>query len=166
MIGEVEVHTSKSGINEKWPIMNKSYCLPEIPSIYWVNYLRIECENCLAIFHDYQPNGNELVKFLEGKEERWLPTFTKGGYLYLLKKLLPDIDINKEISMKIYTEYIDKLQSHVKKMNADTNLILADMIQQCPKCGNTSLKTFDEKTLVNPELNWLEIDCELLNCEA
>lgn len=80
---------------------------------YCVDKLKCICKKCKNEFWDYLPTNYELVCFsTENGEKRFLPTYGKYGYLYLLSKLVDewreDDEITKEISDKFETE-IQKL---------------------------------------------------------
>jgi Zn finger protein HypA/HybF involved in hydrogenase expression len=136
-----------------------NYCLPLLPKDYWIKSIDYKCEDCSVLFNILIPNGDEIVKFkIEGTEEiRWLPTFEKGGYLYLISKLMPNFNKETELTVSFINSFIVKLRNYVKE-----NVVLYETRHCCPKCGSKKLQISQEKIIKNPKVKWLEIDCSLL----
>ncbi|QHI73481.1 hypothetical protein [Aminipila terrae] len=140
------------------------FCMPELPEKYWVNNLTYKCESCGSTFEVLIPNGNDIVKFKEinGSEIRWLPTFSKGGYIDLMTKIIEGHKLNDSIDMKKATLFISKLQGYIEKSSHGNGFELSVDKRICPQCNSENLKIIQENVLVNPELQWLKILCDLL----
>lgn len=140
------------------------YCIPELPEKYWVNHLTYKCESCENSFEALIPNGNDLVKFKEinGSEIRWLPTYNKGGYIDLMTRIIKEHKFNDPIDMKKATHFIAQLQGYIEKSIDGNGFELSIDKRICPKCNSKNIKTVKENVLVNPELQWLKISCDLL----
>jgi hypothetical protein len=144
--------------------MEMRYCFPEIPEIYWLNKFEFQCKKCKHVFNILKPNGNEIIKYHEigGTENRWLPTYGKGGYIYLFEKLFPKFKKNEPIDMKKVNELDKKLREYTEKSsnkNSFTSLYKED---ECPKCSSTELIEINCKALIAPQIDWLKISCELI----
>jgi hypothetical protein len=140
------------------------YCIPELPEKYWVNQITYRCENCGNSFDVFIPNGNDIVKFKEinGSEIRWLPTYNKSGYIDLMTKLIKGHKLNDPIDMKKAAKFIAELQGYIKKSSNGNGFGLSIDRRICPQCNSKKIRTLEENVLVNPELQWLEISCDLL----
>ncbi len=144
--------------------MTIKHCFPEIPKKYGINRYFFKCNNCSMEFEFLLPNGNYLVKYeeVEGFETRWLPTYGKGGYLDLMKKLLPDFDERDEITVQIGKRFNELLQSRIELSPRGSKFTLARYKPTCPNCKSVDLITLEEEILASPEVEWLRIDCELM----
>ena len=141
------------------------YCLPEIPSIYWINKAHYSCKACGKVFDLYAPNGDDLVKFVEsnGTEIRWLPTRGKGGYLDLFEKFMPGfLASGKEIIPPVALQFITQLQNHIEPSESGNGFKESYGKSYCPRCTSPDIKELSEEVLTSPEVAWLKIDCELL----
>ena len=92
------------------------YITAEKPSMFWVTETLYFCKQCNTEYMSLMPAGNELVKFVEinGCEERWLPTYTKGGYLDLLEALIHGFKRNDEITVRVGKEFEQKFSIYQK----------------------------------------------------
>ncbi len=141
------------------------YCLPEIPSVYWINKSKYRCKVCGNIFDLYSPNGNDVVKFVEsnGTEIRWLPLHGHGGYLELFEKFMPGfLASGKEIIPPVVSQFLSNLQSHIELSESGTSFELASGNRYCPQCSSQDVQQLSEEVLTSPEVTWLKIDCALL----
>jgi rubredoxin len=141
------------------------YCLPQIPSVYWINKTRYRCNACGNAFELYTSNGNEVVKFVEskGKEIRWLPMHGQGGYLDLFEKFMPGfLATGKQIIPPIVSQFLNQLQIHIEPSESGNGFEMSNDNRHCPRCKNQDVKELGEEILSSPEVLWLKIDCELL----
>ena len=137
------------------------YSMPEIPDLYWVDRITLRCVRCGRLYEDTIPSGNELVKFKEigGDEERWLPTYGKGGYLYLLKKYIPTHPTNAEISIAVAENFMTQLNKRCEQGKHGNGFeFYRKKTPEC-LCNSRDLETIEEVTLVNPSLLWLKVSC-------
>ena len=141
-----------------------SYCLPEIPKVYWINRVKYTCNSCGCDFELLLPNGNDLVKYSEvdGIETRWLPTYGKVGYLDLMSKLIPSHGINDEITMRTARKFDATLRNYIEPSSGGNLFTLAENRRMCLKCKSKDLKLIDETTLTTPKVDWLKISCDLV----
>src|SRR5512139_2919353 len=126
------------------------YCLPEIPSVYWINRARYNCESCKNDFDLYSTNGNDLVKFVEsnGTEIRWLPMYGKGGYLDLFEKFMPGfLASGREIIPSVALQFIKQLQSHVEPSESGNEFEQSNGKRYCPRCKSPNIKELSEEVL-------------------
>ena len=142
------------------------YCLPEAPSIYWINETRYRCKACGHVFDFYTPNGNDaVVKFVEcnGTEIRWLPVYGQGGYLDLFERFMPGfLASGKQVIPSIVSQFMQKLQDHVEPSEAGNRFEISDDKAQCLRCKKHDVQMLKETVLTSPEITWLKINCELL----
>ena len=140
------------------------FCNPEIPEIYWVNCINYSCKDCGVTFGIAIPNGNDLIKLKEmnGNEEKWLPTYGKGGYLDLLQKLLPDFQIKHELTHKKASEFIAELNKNCEKSFNGNGYNFDYFNAVCTNCNSKNTEYVCEKGLINPVLPWLKISCGLM----
>lgn len=141
-----------------------TYCIPTIEGNYSIKKRVCKCRNCGKTFILLTPNDNDIVKFKEinGSEVRWLPTFSKGGYIDLMTKLINGHKFNDSIDMKKSKQFITKLQGYVEKTVAGNSFELSIDKMICPQCDSKEVDTLEEKILENPDLEWLKISCDLL----
>ena len=138
--------------------------MSRVPEKYWINHLTYKCDTCGSTFEDWIPNGYDIVK-LEAKgngEVRWLPTYGTGGYIDLMTKLIPNHNKNDEITMEKSKTFIRKLERYSEKGKLGCGFELSRRISNCINCDSKDLKTINEEVLVNPELEWLKISCDLI----
>ena len=142
------------------------YCLPEMPSIYWVNKIRYRCSACTFAFDFYISDGNDgVIKFVEnnGTEIRWLPVHGQGGYLDLFERFMPGfLASGKRMIPPVVSEFMQKLQIHIERSEAGNRFEISDARPQCPRCRKHDVEMLKETLLTSPEITWLKIDCELL----
>ena len=138
--------------------------MPEIPESYWVDCLTYRCKDCGHTFDAVVPNGDDIVKFkeIDGKEEKWLPTYGKGGYLDLLNKLLPDISSKDEITQEIASAFLSELNKHCEKNPFSNDFCFDYFTSICKSCCSKNTEYAREKRYSNPELPWLKISCKLM----
>ena len=141
------------------------YCLPEIPSVYWINKFRCRCKACGKTFDLYTPNGNDVVRFVEsnGPEIRWLPVHGHGGYLYLFEKFIPGfLASRKEMIPPVVSQFLSQLQKHIEPSESGNGFELDSSKRSCPRCSSPDIQELSEEVLTSPEVPWLKIDCDLL----
>ncbi|MEF2969294.1 hypothetical protein V3851_26325 [Paenibacillus sp. M1] len=143
------------------------YCPPEIPGIYWIKKDIYMCKSCGHEFEYFMSNGDDIVKYKEkdGYEIKWLPTYTKGGYLDLMQKLIPNFKYNDQITMRIAKEFNSKLSYYIEKSSNGKIFILDDAVVFCNRCNSKELQNVGEIILTSPQISWLKISCELLNLD-
>jgi len=134
-----------------------SYVQASPPERYSVRKVLYSCNSCGKSFYVLQPNGNEIVKYFEPEsgEERWLPTFGDGGYLYLIEQLLPSFTQNQEVTMAISRRF-EKAFSTIQKPSSLGLPYILFVRASCPECGNAKLMTKKEFLLDSPPLTWME----------
>ena len=140
------------------------FCYPEIPEINWVNCITYKCKDCGITFDIAVPNGNDTIKLkeIDGNEEKWLPTFGKGGYLDLLQKFFPDFSVEYKITQKRASIFISELNKHCEKSLHDNGFSFDYFVDNCTNCYSPNTEYVREKCLASPELSWLRISCKLL----
>ena len=139
-------------------------CNPEMPEIYWVNRFTYKCKDCRVTFDIVTANGNDIIKLKEinGNEEKWLPTYGKGGYLDLLQKLLPDFSLKDEITQKKATIFISELNRHCERSIHNNGFDFDYFTTVCTNCHSKNTEYVSEERLVNSELSWLKISGSLM----
>jgi hypothetical protein len=141
------------------------YCLPEIPSVYWINKSRCHCKACGKTFDLHIPNGNDVVQFVEsnGTEIRWLPLHGRGGYLDLFEKFIPGfLASGKEMIPSVVSQFLSKVQKHIEPSESGNGFELVSGKRYCPRCSSPDVQELSEEVLTSPEVTWLKIDCDLL----
>jgi hypothetical protein len=142
-----------------------NYCSPNLPDKYMVKSRSFRCKNCYSYLLDYVPLGDELVKFYEvnGNEVKWLPTYGKGGYLDLLKKLLPDFKEGEEISMVKAKKFETIFQQYMEVSERGNYYSSLGYNQaSCSNCKSRDLSEVSEEILDSPDIKWLKISCHLI----
>ena len=156
------------GNSLKEPIVDVKYCLPEaISSTYAIDRITMKCRNCSYEFKFLEAGGMggyAIIKYQEvnGEEIRWLPTYGKGGYLYLMQKLLPDFRIENEITQQIAEEFNELLKAYTEPSTRGNLFALARFPKECPSCNSKELATLEEEILDSSDATWMKIDCSLL----
>lgn len=139
------------------------YCLPEIPSQYWLTELHTRCRKCGTEFAILIPEGADVVKLREdgGNTIKWLPMYGLGGYLDLLTKLVPGHRPDTEITMRT-VRILEEMLVEVAEKSERGRPFRFDHVQRtCPACGSTEIEELGETVLVNPPLDWLKVSCSL-----
>lgn len=77
-------------------------------------------------------------------------------------RLVKGHKFNDPIDIKKATQFIAELQGYIEKSINGNDFELSIDRRICPQCNSRNLKTVKEKVLVNPELQWLKISCDLL----
>jgi DNA-directed RNA polymerase subunit RPC12/RpoP len=141
-----------------------SYCLPEIPQIFWINSIDYKCILCGFEFNHLAPNGDDLIKYQEenGSEIRWLPIRGKGCYLDLLSKLIPCYNPKEPITINVVKEFNKKLRMYIEPSLTGNTFILAEGKHRCPKCNSGDLVLLKEEVLVTPKIEWIKVSCDLI----
>lgn len=145
----------------------KKYCLPEIPSIYWLHLIKYECKKCKKEFQLNIAKENDGIVQFESQisgEPRWLPMYGDGGYLYLFTKLVPNY-VGKMIP-KIVNKFIEELNKFIEKKLDEEYFQLVINKHECPYCQSKDIKEISEEVLTNPDLDWLRISCELFESKS
>jgi hypothetical protein len=106
-----------------------------------------------------EPNGYDLVKFIvpEGDDERWLPTYGNGGYLYLMERLVPGFSREQEVSMEIYRRFEMEF-SRVQVKSTTGQTFIVSTRARCPVCGTMNLDCAGDALLDTPSLEWMEYE--------
>lgn len=132
------------------------YISAEEPYTYWINKITYLCDNCGTIYDIMLPIGDELIKFVEseGNEERWLPTYEKGGYLDLLEKMVPNFKRNNKITVQIAKEFDDKF-SKIQQRSSRGRKFIMDVSVKCPKCDSKNSIIKKIESLENPVILWM-----------
>jgi len=144
------------------------FCVPIIPEIYEIKCLIYVCNSCGNIFAIALPNYDGLVMFkeIDGEEIRWLSTYEKGGYLDLMDKLIPEyssiINNSDENSMERARTFIIELNKHCEKGKHKKGFVFNTPDSICPHCTSKEATELKEIILTNPKLNWMKINCKLL----
>jgi hypothetical protein len=129
---------------------------PTIPKAYWIREDLVRCKQCTAEFKVQFAHGNEVVKFIEdgGYEDRWLPTFEKGGYLDLLERLVAGYRREQQITMPIAKRFESAFKGIQEVSSAGKPFSVA-IGARCPHCSSASVDVLDEQILASPPLKWL-----------
>jgi hypothetical protein len=132
------------------------YIQAEIPSIYWTRIITYLCHDCGIIYEGMMPVGNELIKFIEkdGIEERWLPTYEKGGYFDLLENLIPGFKRTNKITVQIADEFENKFYE-MQEPSTKGRTFTMNIRVRCPECNSKSIIIRNIETLVNPNIAWM-----------
>jgi hypothetical protein len=139
------------------------YCFPEaIKSKYLIKSVDYECKNCKNKFNLKMPLEDDIVKLIEkdGTDIKWLPTYGKGGFLDLVKKLVPEYWSNTMVYVK---KLEPELLKYTEKGKHGKGFILGANYPICPNCKNKEVRIISEKIIENPTLDWVQISCELIN---
>lgn len=143
--------------------MIEKYCLPELPSHYWVVTEHHKCNMCGTIFYRLL-SGSESIIQLEtedGSEVRWLPVFGRGGYLALLKHAtgsdISDNENAREKAARIFEKnYIEK---YLEPINGKPLLVKKYPKIVCPVCNSDSFIEEKETVEKNPTIQWARVIC-------
>lgn len=144
--------------------MTEEYCLPELPSHYWVVTEQYRCKKCGTIFTRIH-SGSEAIINLEtedGSEVRWLPVFGRGGYLELLKHATgSDISDNTNARAIAEKKFENELGKYLEPINGH---LLMDKNQKiiCPVCKSDSFAEEKETVAKNPIIQWARVRCSFL----
>lgn len=127
--------------------------------VYWVITTEYQCHAC-AISFDYRSGGYELVKLEEvgGTEERWLPTFGPGGYLDLLRQLVPEFNPLSEIRPAITKSFDEKFAPYQVRSREGNSFSVARG-PVCPSCGSKDLSSVKEAVALAPPVEWMAYTC-------
>lgn len=126
-------------------ISTTNYCIREIT---------YRCITCNEVFLAHIPNDYELVQFIcsDGKK-RYLPTYGKYGYLFLLPYLVDGWSPNKTITQKVSNTFTAKLSEVCPYKVRFFNMSQL----QCPYCGSINNSVQGEKIYRNVAVDWIEI---------
>ena len=99
---------------------------------------------------------NVLVKFIDqvSKEVRWLPTFEKGGYLDMVKQLVPDSSPDKQITMKDSATFQERF-AEIQERSPLGGIFVLAIGCPCPECGSRNQTLEKECVLDRPSLKWM-----------
>lgn len=129
-------------------ITQKNYCIEKEECI---------CLECNFDFYEEMPYNNELVKFKCGDGiNRYLPIYNEYGYLFLLQKILKKWNPSKPIlesDMMVFEEKLSEITPYGVKIDSII----------CPHCGSNHLKIMHGEVVLNPTIEWIEIDIEKIN---
>jgi hypothetical protein len=132
------------------------YIQAETPSTLWANKITYLCDDCATIWDVIMPIDNEFIKFVEkeGDEERWLPTYEKGGYLDLLEKLIPGFKKHNKITVHIADEF-EKKFCNFQEPSSNGQIFLMNFRVRCPKCNSHSIIIRNIESVINPDISWM-----------
>ena len=149
-------------------MVDVKYWFPEaISNAYAIDIITKKCRNCSYEFSFLVAGGMggyEIVKYQEvdGDEIRWLPTYGKGGYLYLMEKLIHNFQMNDEITVQIAKQFDVLFRDHAEPSLRGKPFTLAQFPKECPSCHSKELSTLKEEALDSSDARWMKIDCSLL----
>ena len=141
-------------------------CYPKIPDVYWIKSYCCKCKKCGQEFQVMQPNGYDLVKFIElhGKEERWLPTYGVGGYLDIFCKLVTNHKPNDEITVKKANQFNRQIIKYTEKSDNGNGFVVGGYDIVCDNCGSEDISRVKENIFTSPtDIKWLKLSCDLIN---
>lgn len=126
------------------------------PRAYWIRDVTYRCGACASEFHEPEPSGDTLVKFYEigGSERRWLPTYTKGGFLDLFSTLVPGASDTTPMTMQLSAEFDKRLRPLIEPSSSGRSFSFLGKTL-CRKCGSSALKAIEERDGLTPPLVWL-----------
>lgn len=137
-------------------ISTTNYCIREITC---------RCISCNEVFLEHIPNDYELVQLVcnDGKK-RYLPTYSKYGYLFLLPHLVDGWSASKTITQKVSDTFISKLSElcpYKVRLSGTSQL-------QCPHCRSRRISIQEEKICHNVAVDWIEIQEDFIKslCEG
>lgn len=118
-----------------------------------------KCIGCSKHFVCRTSPDNALVKFVDAatSQERWLPTFEKGGYLDIVEQCVDGFRRDCEITMKVFREFESKFRSFQHRPATGGYWSVANGCR-CPNCGGKKVETLAEQTVNNPKMEWLNYD--------
>lgn len=138
-----------------------NYVQPSPPTRYILKQTAYRCGACGAEFRVRTPQDNDLVKYIEpvSGEERWMPTYGEGGYLQMMKRLVPEFASGKGITMAVSRKFETAfaLIQERSKAGQPFRLFIRPM---CPKCGSTDLTITSETCLNSPPVCWMRYVAE------
>ena len=124
---------------------------------YNIERLDCMCRDCTHAFDDVLPSDYELVAFEELSDRKvFMPTYGEGGYLDLLKRLVPEWNEVEEISVSISEKFEKELNRYVPDKVKLCNGTV------CPKCGGRNIEVLSRVTEANHPVEWMMIDASLL----
>ena len=138
--------------------MKNSQDWVNVPETYWITATHYRCRPGAHEFSWHWAEGGEIVKFVNtvGREERWLPTYGRYGYLELLERLVPgflrDHEIGYEVANK-FRQVLMELQSSVGLKDVYT---VDERPPTCPTCNTRELDEISHEVTVNPPVTWLD----------
>lgn len=147
------------------------YCLPEIPSTYWIDKTSYRCKPCGHVFNLYTPNGDGgngdcgVVKFIEsnGTEIRWLPMYGQGGYLDLFERFMPGfLASGKPLIPPVVSQFMEILQNYTERSEAGNSFEISHEKVKCPQCKKNDVEMLKETVLTSPDIAWLKIASDLM----
>jgi hypothetical protein len=139
--------------------MLDSHEFVEYPKSYLIIETEYECAKCSSVFECRTSNDNAVVKFVDEqfRQERWLPTFSKGGYLELVEKCVPGYRRQEELTMQVFRQFEFAFERYQHKPATGGNWSVASGCH-CGCCGSSKLKYRSEKLLNSPPIEWLTYD--------
>jgi hypothetical protein len=138
-------------------------CYPKIPDVFWIKSFHCKCKKCGHEFKFLVPNGDDVVKFIElnGKEERWLPTYGVGGYLDVFCKLVAGHNLNDEITVKKANEFNQEIVKHSERSNNGNGFVVGGYDVICDQCNSKEITRMNESVLTSPpDIKWLKLSCK------
>ncbi len=136
--------------------MTKQFTQAAIPSSYQVRLDNCLCQDCHHEYECMMALDNVLVKFIDeaSGEERWMPTFEKGGYLDLMSRLVPGSSPENEITMKDSGIFL-KCFAEIQERPSSGGEFTFAMGCPCPKCGSRNHALVSKTVLDMPSLKWM-----------
>jgi hypothetical protein len=100
--------------------------------------------------------NDEMVKFISnsGKHVAWIPTYGKGGYIELIRRVLEDFSLDREITVRMATVFETRF-ANFQVPPPDGGVWKFDFGPRCVNCGSSNLIEVAETIEESPPLNWL-----------
>ena len=123
---------------------------------YCVEKLECSCNNCKNVFGDAIPADYELVSFVLPDEEKvFLPTYGENGYLYLLKRLVPEWNEKDDITPGISRLFEERINQYTPYKVQTYNKT------KCPKCKSEDITISARALMKNASIRWIKIDTSI-----
>lgn len=128
----------------------------DIPAVYWIARTSYKCKACGHRFDVLSPEGNEVVKFVEvdGRDEKWMPTYGRHGYLDLFERFVPEFGKSQQITVKLAREFEEAFAS-LQEPSPSGKPYSTFFQSRCPKCESVEMEIESEEVLTSPKLPWL-----------
>jgi rubredoxin len=138
--------------------MSGTFMTPDIPNIFWLRKTTYLCRKCNYVFDVLNPEGDDMVKFVEPDSnlERWMPMYGPRGYLEMFELLVPELKKGKGITVplaRLFDERFAQLQE--PSPNGKFFSALYQERERCPKCGCLDIIIQKEVVLESPAVKWL-----------
>jgi hypothetical protein len=139
--------------------VHNNFVLPKVPNSYSVRNETRVCNDCGCNHNITFSAGDDLVAFQDTKsgEVRWLPTYEEGGFLDLLRKLVPDYSDEQGITHRVSQDF-EKVFDRIQERISPEGVFRIQVVRGCPNCG--SRKVIVERSTIekNPSVEWIRYD--------